>query len=106
MMTVAEKQQNILNFREFEVYTKCKKNGIFGKLTGGFENFLYKAKKTNKNAFLGYGKLAHTPFDSFGKFHKQKSYQFAVLPSVRSHSILNISKTTRPIAIKFYLKHH
>ena len=38
------------------------------------------AKKTNKNAFLGYGRLAHTPFDSFDKFHKQKSYQFAVPP--------------------------
>ena len=36
--------------------------------------------KTSKNAFLGYGRRAHIPLDSFDKFHKQKSCPFAVLP--------------------------
>ena len=40
IMTVAEKQQNILNLREFGVSKMFVKIGIFGKLTGGFENFL------------------------------------------------------------------
>ena len=40
IMAEAEKQQNILNFKEFEVFYKNFKISIFGKLTGGFENFL------------------------------------------------------------------
>ena len=55
-MAVAEKQQNILNFYKFGVFYKILKIRIFGKLTSGFENFIETAKKTMKNAFLGYGK--------------------------------------------------
>ena len=40
-------------------------------------SFKQQRKQTNKNAFLGNGR---SPFDSFDKFHKQKSYPFAVLP--------------------------
>ena len=43
LMPVSEKQQNIFKFRY-----KILKIGIFGKLIGGFENFLRKKKNKTK----------------------------------------------------------
>ena len=54
IMTVAEKQQNIFEFKENWSFYKILKIVIFGKLTGGFENFLKTARETNKNVFSGY----------------------------------------------------
>ena len=47
-----------------------------------------------------YGRLAHTPVDSFDKFYKQKSYQFAVLPVCMLILILQLPF---PYVFSFYV---
>ena len=51
IMSVSEKQQNILKIREFLVFSQKFKICKFGKLIAGFEKFLLKAKHSKTMLF-------------------------------------------------------